>query len=144
MQHINYNGSAPALVDLMAGRVPIMFDIWHSAKRYVDTGQLKLIAGASAERLGDAPNIPAIAETYPGFAVMAMNALYGPSGVAEPVLAKASADVRAIVESAEFREKTKHLGIHAWGTTPQELDAWTRNEIANWAKVAKAANIKVD
>jgi tripartite-type tricarboxylate transporter receptor subunit TctC len=144
MQHINYNGSAPALVDLMAGRVPIMFDIWHSAKRYVDTGQLKLIAGASAERLGDAPNSPAIAETYPGFAVMAMNALYGPSGIPEPVLAKVATDVRAIVESTEFRDKTKHLGIHAWGTTPQELDTWTRNEIANWAKVAKTANIKVD
>jgi tripartite-type tricarboxylate transporter receptor subunit TctC len=144
MTHINYNGSAPALVDLIAGRVPIMFDIWHSAKRYVDTGQLKLIAGASEQRLSDAPNSAAIAETYPGFAVMAVNALYGPSGVPAPALAKAAADVRAIVESAEFRDKTKHLGIHTWGTTPQELDAWTRNEIANWAKVAKAADIKVD
>src|SRR5262245_4443909 len=55
MQHINYNGSAPALVDLIAGRVPLMFDIWHSAKRYVDTGQIKIIAGASAERLSDTP-----------------------------------------------------------------------------------------
>ena len=144
MQHINYNGSAPALIDLIAGRVPIMFDIWHSAKRYVDTGQLKLIAGAGAERLTDAPNIPAIAETYPGFAVMAVNALFGPAGIPAPVLMKASADVRAVVESAEFKEKTKHLGIHTWGTTPQELDAWTRKEIANWAAVAKAANIKVD
>ena len=144
MQHINYNGSAPALVDLIAGRVPVMFDIWHSAKRYVDTGQIKIIAGASAERLSDTPNTPAIAETYPGFAVMAMNALYGPSGIPAPVLTKVSTDVRAIAESSEFREKTKHLGIHTWGTTPQELDAWTRNEIANWAKVAKAANIKVD
>jgi tripartite-type tricarboxylate transporter receptor subunit TctC len=144
MQHINYNGSAPALIDLIAGRVPIMFDIWHSAKRYVDTGQIKIIACASAERLSDVPNTPTIAETYPGFAVMAMNALYGPSGIPAPVLAKVSADVRAVVESAEFRDKTKHLGIHTWGTTPQELDAWTRNEVANWAKVAKAANIKVD
>jgi tripartite-type tricarboxylate transporter receptor subunit TctC len=144
MQHINYNGSAPALIDLIAGRVPIMFDIWHSAKRYVDTGQIKIIAGASAERLSDAPQTPAIAETYPGFAVMAMNALYGPSGIPAPVRAKVSSDVRAIVESAEFREKTKHLGIHTWGTTPQQLDAWTRKEIANWAEVAKAADIKVD
>jgi tripartite-type tricarboxylate transporter receptor subunit TctC len=144
MLHINYNGSAPALVDLIAGRVPIMFDIWHSAKRYVDAGQLKLIAGAGADRLGDAPNTPTIAETYPGFAVMAMNALFAPSGVPGPVLAKVSADVRAIVESPEFREKTKHLGIHTWGTTPQELDAWTRNEISRWAEVAKAAQIKVD
>jgi tripartite-type tricarboxylate transporter receptor subunit TctC len=144
MQHINYNGSAPALVDLMAGRVPMMFDIWHSAKRYVDTGQIKLIAGASAERLSDMPNTPTIAESYPGFAVMAMNALFAPSGVPAPVIAKVSSDVREIVESTAFRDKTKHLGIHTWGTTPQELDAWTRSEIANWAKVAKAANIKVD
>jgi tripartite-type tricarboxylate transporter receptor subunit TctC len=144
LQHINYNGSAPALVDLIAGRVPIMFDIWHSAKRYVDTGQIKLIAGASAERLSDAPDTATIAESYPGFAVMAMNALYAPSGVPAPILAKASSDVREIVESAAFREKTKHLGILTWGTTPQELDTWTRSEIANWAKVAKAANIKVD
>jgi tripartite-type tricarboxylate transporter receptor subunit TctC len=144
MQHINYNGSAPALVDLIAGRVPMMFDIWHSAKRYVDTGQIKLIAGASAERLSDVPNTPAIAESYPGFAVMAMNALFAPSGVPAPVVAKVSSDVREIVESTAFRDKTKHLGIHTWGTTPQELDAWTRNEIANWAKVAKSANIKVD
>ena len=56
MIHINYNGSAPALTDVMAGRVPLMFDIWHSAKRYVDSGQLKLIASASAERFADAPN----------------------------------------------------------------------------------------
>jgi tripartite-type tricarboxylate transporter receptor subunit TctC len=144
MVHVNYNGSAPALVDLIAGRVPVMFDIWHSAKRYVDTGQIKIVAGASAERLTDAPQAPAIAETYPGFAVMAVNALYGPSGIPAPVMARVSADVRAIVDSVEFREKTKHLGIHTWGTTPQELDAWTRNEIARWAEVAKAANIKVD
>jgi tripartite-type tricarboxylate transporter receptor subunit TctC len=144
MVHINYNGSAPALVDLIAGRVPIMFDVWHSAKRYVDSGQIKIIAGASAERLADAPQAPAIAETYPGFAVMAVNALFAPSGIPAPVLAKASTDVRAIVESDEFRGKTKHLGIHTWGMTPQELDAWTRKEIARWAEVAKAANIKVD
>jgi tripartite-type tricarboxylate transporter receptor subunit TctC len=144
MLHINYNGSAPALVDLIAGRVPMMFDVWHSAKRYVDAGQIKIIAGASAERLADAPQAPAIAESYPGFAVMAVNALFAPSGIPAPVLAKASADIRAIVESDEFRGKTKHLGIHTWGTTPAELDAWTRKEIANWAEVAKAASIKVD
>ena len=144
MQHINYNGSAPALIDLIAGRVPIMFDIWHSAKRYVDAGQLKLIASASAERFADAPDALAIAETYPGFAVMAFNALFGPAGMPAPALAKAAVDIRAVVESKEFAEKTKHLGIHAWGNTPRELDTWTRTEIGRWAEVAKAANIKVD
>src|SRR5207302_8357379 len=54
MTHVNYNGSAPALIDVIAGRVPIMFDVWHSAKRYVESGDIKLIAGASAERLSAA------------------------------------------------------------------------------------------
>src|SRR5947209_3092992 len=71
MTHINYNGSAPALTDVIAGRVPIMFDVWHSAKRYVDSGDLKLIAGAGRERLADAPDVPTIAETFPGFDVIA-------------------------------------------------------------------------
>src|SRR5262245_45874949 len=69
MTHISYNGSAPALTDVIAGRVPIMFDIWHSAKRYVESGDLKVIAGASSERLIDAPQTPTLNETYPGFAV---------------------------------------------------------------------------
>jgi len=73
-----------------------------------------------------------------------VNALFGPSGTPASVLAKVANDVRAVVESVEFREKTKHLGILTWGTTPQELDAWTRKEIVRWAEVAKAANIKVD
>ena len=144
MQHINYNGSAPALTDAIAGRVPIMFDIWHSAKRFVDSGDLKLIAGASAERLGDAPQVATIAETYPGFSVAAINAMYGPAGIPAAVLEKLSADLRAAVNSAAFGEKARNLGIDAKGNTPQELDAWTRAEIARWAEVAKAANIKAD
>jgi tripartite-type tricarboxylate transporter receptor subunit TctC len=144
MTHVNYNGSAPALTDVIAGRVPIMFDIWHSAKRYVDAGELKLIAGAGLERLPDALQAPTIAETYPGFSVAAINAMYGPAGIPAPVLDKLSADLRAIVNSAVFAEKARHLGIAANGNTPAELDAWTRNEIARWAEVAKAANISAD
>ena len=63
--HINYNGSAPALTDVMAGRVPLMFDIWHSARRHVESGALKLVAGASAERLPGAKDVPSINESYP-------------------------------------------------------------------------------
>jgi tripartite-type tricarboxylate transporter receptor subunit TctC len=144
MTHINYNGSAPALTDVIAGRVPIMFDIWHSAKRFVDSGELKLIAGASAERLGDAPSVPAMAETYPGFSVMAFNALFAPAGIPAPVLDKLSGDVRAVAGSREFADKTRHLGIDSKGNTPAELDAWARAEIARWAEIAKAANITAD
>ena len=142
MTHVNYNGSAPALTDVIAGRVPIMFDIWHSAKRYVESGDLKLIAGAGRERLADVPDVATIAETYPGFDVIAFNAMVAPAGVPKPVLDKLSADVRAVVESPEFAAKTRHLGIFAKGNTPDELDTWMRGETARWAEIAKAANIR--
>ena len=144
MTHINYNGSAPALTDLIAGRVPLMFDIWHSAKRYVDSGALKLIAGASARRLADAPQVPTIAETFPGFDAMAFNAVVAPAGVPLPVLDKLSTDIRVVVNSKEFADKVSHLGIFPFGNTPRELDAWMREQIARWREIAKAANIAAD
>jgi tripartite-type tricarboxylate transporter receptor subunit TctC len=144
MTHINYNGSAPALTDLMAGRVPLMFDIWHSAKRHVETGDLNLIAGAGAQRLADAPDVASIAEAYPGFDVIAFNALVAPAGVPPAVLDKLSAATSAVVNSREFADKVRNLGIFPVGTTSQELDAWMREQIARWAEIAKAADIKAD
>jgi tripartite-type tricarboxylate transporter receptor subunit TctC len=144
MTHINYNGSAPALVDLIAGRVPLMFDIWHSAKRYVDTGEIKLIAGAGEKRLADAPTVPTIAEAYPGFDVIAFNALVTAAGLPAAVLDKLSADVRAVINSPEFAEKTRRLGILPQGNTPRELDAWMREQTVRWREIAAAANITAD
>jgi tripartite-type tricarboxylate transporter receptor subunit TctC len=144
MTHINYNGSTPALTDLIAGRVPLMFDVWHSAKRYVEAGDLKLIAGTGIKRLADAPEVATIAETYPGFEVIAFNAIVAPAGVPPAVLDKLSADIRAVVNAKEFDEKVRNLGIFPLGTTPKELDAWMREQLARWREIAAAANINAD
>jgi len=144
MTHISYNGSAPALTDVIAGRVPIMFDIWHSARRYVESGELKLIAGAGAERLPDARSTPTINETYPGFNVVAFNAAIAPAGVPQAIVEKLSADIRAVVTSREFADRTRSLGIDCWGSTPPELDAWFRTETEKWTAIAQAANLKAE
>jgi tripartite-type tricarboxylate transporter receptor subunit TctC len=142
--HINYNGSAPALTDVIAGRVPLMFDIWHSARRYVESGELKLVASASAGRLPGAPGIPTIAEAYPGVEVIAFNAVVAPGGTPAPIVERLSADVRAIVVSDAFKERTKNLGIDAYGNTPSELTAWMLLEIERWKDVALKANIRAE
>jgi tripartite-type tricarboxylate transporter receptor subunit TctC len=142
MTHINYNGSAPALTDVIAGRVPLMFDVWHSARRYVDSGDLKLIAGAGLDPLPGASAKPTIAATFPGFSVVAFNAAIGPAGIPRPVLEKLSADIRAVVDSRAFAERTANLGIDAKGNTPVELEAWMRGEIDKWTRIVRAANIK--
>jgi tripartite-type tricarboxylate transporter receptor subunit TctC len=144
MNHISYNGSAPALTDVIAGRVPLIFDIWHSAHRYVDSGDLKLIAGAGIDPLPGAEAIPTIAATFPGFNVIAFNAAVGPAGIAPAVLEKLSADIGAVVASPQFAERTRSLGIDAWGNRPAELDAWMRTEIAKWAQIARDANLKAE
>jgi tripartite-type tricarboxylate transporter receptor subunit TctC len=144
MQHISYNGSAPALNDVMGGRVPLMFDIWHSAQRYVATGQLKLIAGAGSAPLPGAEKAPTIAQTYPGFNVVAFNAMIGPAGIPAPVLDRLSTYIGAVVDSPEFAERTRSLGIDARSTTPHQLDVWFAKEMEKWAAIAKEANIKAE
>jgi tripartite-type tricarboxylate transporter receptor subunit TctC len=142
LAHIAYNGSAPALTDVIASRVPIMFDLWSSAKPYVADGRLKVLAVASAHRLQDAPQYPTLAEMFPGFD--AFQALAVPKGVPPAVIEKISADVRSVVSSPEFAEKVGPLGVFPKATSPQELDAIIRKEIERWTAIAKAANITVD
>jgi len=84
----------------------------------VEAGELKLIAPIGADRLKDAPNVPTLAETYPGFDVSAMIAVVGPAGIPRPLVDKIAADIRVVVASAEFAEKTGHLGLEPVHLTP--------------------------
>jgi tripartite-type tricarboxylate transporter receptor subunit TctC len=144
LTHIAYNGSAPALTDVIAGRVPVMFDLWSSAKPYVADGRLKVLAVASAQRLQDAPQYPTLAETFGGFDVSAFQALAVPKGVPPAVIEQISADIRSVVSSPEFAEKVGPLGVFPKGTSPQELDAMIRKEIERWTAIAETANITVN
>ena len=144
LTHIAYNGSAPALTDVVAGRVPIMFDLWSSVKPCVADGRLKVLAVASAQRLQDAPQYPTLAETFTGFDVNAFQAIAVPKGVPPAMIEKISADIRSVVSSPKFTEKVGPLGVFPKATSPQELDAIIRKEIERWTAIARAANITVD
>jgi tripartite-type tricarboxylate transporter receptor subunit TctC len=144
MQHINYQGSGPALTDVLAGRVPIMFDIWHSVKQQVADGRLKVIAFTGLQRQKDAPQYPTVAETYPGFDATSFQAVIARAGLPVSVLNKLSVDIRAVVASPEFQEKTRHLGVEPSGSTPEETDRYLHEEIRKWADLVKKANLKID
>ena len=107
-------------------------------------GTLSPIAGAGPDPLPGAEAVPVIGKTYPGFSVVAFNAVIAPAGTPAAVLDKLSADISAIVTSPVFAERTKALGINAWGATPKELDAWFASETQKWAEIAKAANLKAE
>jgi len=144
LTHIGYNGSAPALTDVIAGRVPLMLDVWHSARRYVESGDLKLIAGAGLDPLPGAERTATIAATFAGFNVVAFNAAVGPAGMAPQVAVRLAADIRAVVDSREFAARTANLGIDAKANSPAELALWMRREIDKWAAVAAAAHITAE
>ena len=92
----------------------------------------------------DAPQVPTIAETYPGFNADSFSFITAPAGIPEPILQKLSDDLRAVVQSTEFGAKMLSLGAEARAASAQQMAVLIPAEIAKWAAVAKAAGIKAD
>jgi tripartite-type tricarboxylate transporter receptor subunit TctC len=142
MVHVPYKGSAPAQQDVIAGRVPLLFDVLFSAMPFVKDGRLKAIALGSPTRAAEQPQIPTISETVPGFSAMSVIGIIAPSGVPKALVKRISADVAAAVKSPELSAKMLQLGMEPVGSTNEEYDALIGSEIDKWAKVIKAAGIK--
>jgi tripartite-type tricarboxylate transporter receptor subunit TctC len=142
MVHVPYKGSAPAEQDVIAGRVPLLFDVLFSAVPFVKEGRLKAIALASPKRAIDQPQIPTINETVPGFSATSVIGIIAPSGVPKALVKRISADIAAAVKSPELSAELQQLGMEPVGSTNDEYDAVIGSEIDKWARVIKAAGIK--
>lgn len=144
MLHIPYKGSAPALQDVIGGRVPLLFDILYSAMPFVEEGRLKVIGVASTERVATYPQLPAIAETVPGFSGVSIQGIVAPAGTPKPVLDRISADIAQVVHQPDVVERMAALGMEPVGSTPEEYDALIRSEIAKWGAIIRERNIHLD
>jgi len=142
--HVPYKGSAPAVSDLLAGQVQMMVDGLPSALPHVKAGKLRAIALTSLRRAPSLPDLPTIAETYPGFYADAWSGLFAPKGTPQPVVDKLSAEVQRILKLPEVREKLTALGAEPVGSTQAEFTAHVKREIEKWAKVVKTSGAKVD
>ena len=142
--HVPYKGSAPAVSDLIAGQVQMMVDGLPSSLPHVKAGKLRAIALTSLHRAPALPDLPTIAETYPGFYADAWSGLFAPKGTPQPVVDKLSAEVQRILKLPDVREKLAALGAEPVGSTQAEFTAHVRREIDKWAKVVKTSGAKVD
>jgi tripartite-type tricarboxylate transporter receptor subunit TctC len=143
-QQVPYRGSAPALTDLVAGTVDLMFDNLGVSLALVRGGQLKLLGVATSNRTAALPDVPTIAETLPGFESAAWFAIVAPPKTPAAIVDKINADVNEAMRERDIRERLAQLSAEPIGGTPQATAAYMREEIERWAKVIKAANVKLD
>lgn len=142
-QHVPYTGSAPALNDLVAGNVDIMFDNLGVSLALVRGGKLRLLAVASAKRMASLKDVPTIAETLPGFESEAFFSIVAPPKTPAAIVNKINTDVNEALRQPEMAARMAKFSAEIVGGTPQETAAYFRAEIDRWHKVIKAANVKL-
>jgi tripartite-type tricarboxylate transporter receptor subunit TctC len=143
-QHVPYRGSAPALADLVAGNVEMMFDNIGASAQLINAGKLKLIAVATAKRLQTMPNVPTIAETLPGFEAVAWFAIVAPAKTPMDVVRKINADVNEALHDPGVQAKLAKLNADVVGGTTEATAAYFKEEVARWGKVIKDAHITLN
>ena len=142
--HIPYKGAAPALVDLIAGQVQVMCTSPLPSMPHIKSGKLRALGMTSAKRASFAPDIPAVAETLPGFQTTLWYALLAPAGTPQPILRRVYDDTLKIVRAKDFGQQLESQGAEPGGGTPQELQNHVKAEIAQWTKLVKQAKIALD
>jgi tripartite-type tricarboxylate transporter receptor subunit TctC len=145
MTHVPYRGEAGAINDLVAGQIPAMFANLSAIMGQIRAGTVRAIAVTSPQRSPLAPDVPTVAETLPGFAAETWFGLIAPAGAPHDVIAKLNAAALQALASADTKKRYADLGMTnsgAGGTTPDQLDAYMKSEVAKWAKVIKDANIQ--
>lgn len=142
--HVPYKGSGPALADLVSGQLQFMSVEWTIAEPHVKAGKLAVLGIATAKRVPgiDVPTV--IEQGYPGFEVTAWYAIFGPAGMPESVLTRLNAEIVKSLQTPDLRERFAKLGVTPVGSSPAELGAHVRAELARWSQVVKAAGIKPD
>ena len=145
LSHVPYKGSSPALTDVMAGQVPLMFDTMLTAMPFVKAGKLKALAVTSPQRSPAAPDVPTIAESgLPGYEVFAWNGLLAPAGTPKAVIAQLSEELKKAMQLPQVKEKFSVQGFAASWNTPEQFGGFLRAEVNKWAKTVKASGATLD
>jgi tripartite-type tricarboxylate transporter receptor subunit TctC len=145
MTHIPYKGAAPAVVDLLAGHVSLMFDNMASALPYIKSGRVRALAVTTLKRSPLLPQLPTISEAgLRGFDISTWFGIFAPAGTPPDIVVKLNAEIVRILHTLEMKERLAALGAEAIGNKPDEFAAFIKAEIPKYAKVIKASGAKSD
>jgi tripartite-type tricarboxylate transporter receptor subunit TctC len=144
MRHVPYRGGAPAITDLIPGRVDAIFDNMPSIINHVRDGSVRGLAVTTRERVAVVPDIPTIGETVPGYDVTSWFGFFVPAKTPADIVAKINADTNAALVDPTVKSRFEDLGAVPKGSTQAELAAFLRSETDKWGPVIRDAQIKLE
>ena len=143
--HVPYKGSAPALNDLVAGQVSLMFDLVLTAAPHIKSGAARGLAVTGAQRSPVLPGLPTVAESgLPDYEVSAWFGIFAPAGLPQPVAQRLNAEFVKVMQQPDLKQRLAGLGADPLTSTPEQFSSYLRSEIDKWAKVVKASGMKLD
>jgi tripartite-type tricarboxylate transporter receptor subunit TctC len=143
MVHVPYKGGAPMLTDLMSGQVQAAVNVVASDLPHIRSGAVRALAVLSRKRIDALPDVPALAETFPGYEAVAFTGAGVPRGTPPEVIARLNREINACLADPGINKRLEDLTVTPLVFTPAEFGAYLASETEKWAKVIKAANIKV-
>ncbi len=145
MLHVPYKGSGQSIIDLVAGHVHLNFDSVPPVINHVRNGKLRAIAVTSEKRFSLLPEIPTVTEGgVPGFDMSTWWGLVAPGAVSKDIVARLHGETVKLLRQPDVKEKIAFVGAETVGNTPEEFAAYIRAEAVKYARIVKAANIRVD
>jgi tripartite-type tricarboxylate transporter receptor subunit TctC len=143
--HVPYQGSAPAISDLLGGQIHAMFDPIQATLSHVKAGKLRILGVSSSKRSWALPDVPTIAEAgVPGFETTAWWAVFAPAGTPKEIITKLNTEIVKIMRSADMKERLRQLDIEPIGSTPDQLAAFMKTETAKWSRAVKFSGAIVE
>jgi tripartite-type tricarboxylate transporter receptor subunit TctC len=143
MEHVPYRGGGPAMTDLIGGQIPILFDVLSGAASFIKAGSARALAVTTRERSPSFPDIPTIAESgLPGYETYTWNAVFGPAGLPGPIVEHLGQLLREVMAEPEIRHRLQELSAEPVGSSPADLAAQVKAELAKWEPVVLAAGLK--
>ena len=144
MLHVPYKGAGPALTDLVAGQVHVMFDNLPSSSPFIKAGRLRALGVTSAKREPSLPDVPTVGETVPGYEATAWFGIGMPKGTPREAIEKLNAEVNRALADPKMRERLAELGGTPIAGTPEDFGNVIKSETEKWAKVVNASGAKVE
>ena len=144
MTHVPYKGAPQAIIDMLGGRLPLMFTTMPTGAPQVKQGKLRALAVTNREREPLLPEVPTMIESgYPGFEVDSWRGLYVPAGTPKAIITRLNRELVKVLQMPDVKERIVAAGFAPVSGTPEGLDAFGKAELTKWSKVAKSAGVRI-